>query len=71
MPQAGCRTISLTFNRLHAAKSKQPISIGKTYVAEVLKRSQMEVRQARDNGTLASSVMDPLNFDELLCYFVK
>ena len=47
MPQAGCRTISLTFNRLHAAKSKQPMSIGKTYIAEVLKRGQMEVMQAR------------------------
>ena len=47
MPKVGCRTIGLTFNRLHAAKSKQPMSIGKTYVAEVLKRGQKEVMQAR------------------------
>ena len=47
LPKAGCRTISLTFNRLHVAKSERPMSIGKSYVAEVLKRSQEEVMLAR------------------------
>ncbi len=47
MPKAGCRTISLTFNRLHDGKGKRPMSIGKSYVADVLKSSQEEVMQAR------------------------
>ncbi len=47
MPKAGCRTISLTFKRLHDGKSKRPMLIGKSYFAEVLKRSQEEGMQAR------------------------
>ncbi|NJM44094.1 MAG: transposase family protein [Brachymonas sp.] len=52
---AGCRKISITFNRLHA-----PLSVGKTYVAEVIRAHQyllMQIkRELRDKTPLPVSV---------------
>jgi len=44
MPEAGCRAIAHTFNRLH---EQQGMSVGKSYVYEVIKAHQYEIRVLR------------------------
>jgi transposase InsO family protein len=45
MPQAGCRAVSLTFNRRFAAKRR--MTIGKTYVSDVIRTHRYEIDIAR------------------------
>jgi Transposase and inactivated derivatives len=44
MPQAGARTIALTFNRIHAAKGE---TVGKSFVAYTLQREAYRVAEMR------------------------
>jgi len=44
MPQAGCRAIAHTFNRLHEHKS---MTVGKSYVNELLRKHQYEIQVLR------------------------
>jgi len=44
MPQAGCRTIAHTFNRMHQYKG---MSVGKSYVNETIKKHQYEIQILR------------------------
>lgn len=46
MPQAGCRTIALMFNRIFA--QKRGVSVGKTFVYKVLCDHAAEIAQLRD-----------------------
>ncbi|WP_059424632.1 hypothetical protein [Sulfuricella sp. T08] len=45
MPDAGCRTLSLVFNRRHAASRK--MTVGKTFVADALRRHRYEIEVMR------------------------
>jgi transposase InsO family protein len=45
MPHEGCRTVATTFNSLHKGKGE---TVGKTYVAETIKRNQLQVRLQRN-----------------------
>jgi transposase InsO family protein len=45
MPDAGCRRLALTFNHLH--EERRGMSVGKTYVAGVLRRAGEEVMRVR------------------------
>lgn len=45
MPQAGCRTIALTFNHLH--EQRRGMTVGKSFVAGVLRDSGEEVMRTR------------------------
>ena len=45
MPENGCRKIAITFHHLHAQRSK--MTVGKSYVANVLRTSQQEVLRLR------------------------
>jgi len=45
MPQAGCRTIAHQFNRRFAAKRQ--MTVGKTYVANTIRRNQYLIYEAR------------------------
>jgi putative transposase len=45
LPQAGVRTLASTFNQLHASQRKT--TVGKSYVANVLRGSQEEVMRLR------------------------
>ncbi len=47
IPKAGCRTIACTFNRLYSGP--KGMTIGKSYVANLLRSSQEEVMRARRN----------------------
>jgi hypothetical protein len=42
MPRAGCRTVPYTFNRLHPG-----VSVGKTFVADLIASHQLEIAQLR------------------------
>ncbi len=44
MPHEGCRTIALAFNSLFTKKGE---TVGKTYVAEIIKRHAVEIRLLR------------------------
>ncbi len=45
MPQAGCRRIALTFNRLH--QERRGITVGKTFVAKALRENGEEILRLR------------------------
>ena len=47
MPDAGCRRIALTFNHLH--ERRRGTTVGKTYVASVLRSAGEEVMRLRRN----------------------
>jgi transposase InsO family protein len=49
MPDAGCRSIALVFNRRYAAHGHihQRMTVGKTFVADVIKRHQYEITVLR------------------------
>ena len=55
MGEAGCRTVANTFNRLH-----KNTSIGKTFVAEVIKRNQYQLscikREVRNNPPKTTAI---------------
>lgn len=44
MPQAGCRQLADTFNRLHA---EHRVSVGKTYVSDIVRRHRYAITQLR------------------------
>jgi hypothetical protein len=45
MPSAGCRTIALTFARLHAIRRQ--MTVGKTFVSNTLREHQYQIRDLR------------------------
>lgn len=45
MPLAGCRTISIAFNRLFSAKRR--MTVGKTFVSDVIRRHRYEIEVLR------------------------
>jgi putative transposase len=45
MPQAGCRSIALTFN--HLWSDRRGMSVGKSFVAKVVRESQREILEKR------------------------
>ncbi len=47
MPEAGCRRIAHTFNRLHQHQSPRTMTVGKTFVAGVLRNHGEEILRMR------------------------
>ncbi len=45
MPDAGCRTLANIFNRRYAASRK--MTVGKSYVADIVRRYQYEIQVMR------------------------
>lgn len=41
--KAGCRTVAHTFNRLHQHSKNKPMTVGKTFVAETIKKHQYQI----------------------------
>ena len=59
MPDAGCRTIALTFYRLHAIGRQ--MTVGKTFVSNTLRKHQYDIRDLRRQFKHRQPYETPIN----------
>jgi hypothetical protein len=66
MPNAGCRSLSTTFNRLHSNSSRN-MTVGKSFVAQVIKNHQYQItikrREIRNRPPRSVAINDTWALD--------